>query len=199
MAAAAAARIAVIAAYDAQGSGIEQDAFVAPQEVLDWTTEETLHWLKKEGFADVQSKFERYRIDGSSLFELTHKHMIQMGITRVGVRKKLMFLIESLQQKKTRTQGTTLSVPSWPKSYLELFTFKWAQTSAGKRGYEQKEELTSANLCVSIVAALMTGTCLSGSWYAPRVVSAVLIQWMGHMMGFTREMMRRVGVRKVMI
>lgn len=127
--------------------------------VVDWSTGDVAKWLNDKGFGKHAEMFVKHRVDGSMLFELTHEDLVQIGVKRVGARMQLMSLIEGLHAENIREHASHLKVPSWPTAMVQFFTFKWATTSEGKKGQDMKDEITQANLAISLVAALLTAVC----------------------------------------
>lgn len=62
-----------------------------------WTTGEVLNWLKATGMEQYQSIFSAERVAGAELLQLTEPMLVQMGVTSLGHRKRLLRNIATLQ------------------------------------------------------------------------------------------------------
>ncbi|KAG7477935.1 hypothetical protein MATL_G00074830 [Megalops atlanticus] len=86
---------------------ITSDSFQAPKKRLsdaswqhidykDWNTEDTCHYLHREGFGDWEGKFREQQITGVGLRYLTEPQLEKMGVSPMGVRLQILHSFKKL-------------------------------------------------------------------------------------------------------
>ena len=76
-----------------------------------WTVNEVGQWLTRQGFSSYAENFRQHDVSGAELLNLDSSDYAELGITQVGVRKRLQEAIATLRARM-------LQVTNWPFSHV---------------------------------------------------------------------------------
>jgi len=93
------------------GSGACSDAGnAAADEVRTWSCVKVRAWLEEEGFSCISQRAEEEALDGESLLELTEEDLKELGLEKMGPRRKLSKRITELRDNRTGVAAVAQTV-----------------------------------------------------------------------------------------
>jgi len=66
------------------------------KDINDWTTYDVCEWLIANGLDDIVEYISKNAINGMVLKNLTDKELIEIGITKIGHRKKILATLKEI-------------------------------------------------------------------------------------------------------
>uniref|UniRef100_A0A0R3RL19 SAM domain-containing protein n=1 Tax=Elaeophora elaphi TaxID=1147741 RepID=A0A0R3RL19_9BILA len=69
------------------------------KQVINWTTDDIVAWLKTLGLSEHSRKFQQYRINGAHLLSFDRSLLTQLGVTRIGHRQLIERSLKSLMEQ----------------------------------------------------------------------------------------------------
>jgi hypothetical protein len=64
-----------------------------------WTVDEVGQWLTRQGFSNYAGNFREHDVSGAELLNLDASDYVELGITQVGVRKRLQEAVAALRTR----------------------------------------------------------------------------------------------------
>lgn len=64
------------------------------KDINDWTTDDVCEWLIVNGLEDIVEYITKHAINGMVLKNLTDKELIEIGVTKIGHRKKILTIVK---------------------------------------------------------------------------------------------------------
>ncbi len=66
-------------------------------DVVDWTTEDVVHWLTEQGYShEITDIVTKNDIDGPKLLSQGNTSLLSLGVNRLGERKKILRDVKNL-------------------------------------------------------------------------------------------------------
>ncbi|KAL6052936.1 Caskin-2, variant 2 [Balamuthia mandrillaris] len=77
---------------------VEEDSWVG-RKIIEWTTDDVLQWISyHEDLSEYGKLLKKHKVDGKALTEITIQELTDIGVKKLGHKKKLLKLVRERQQ-----------------------------------------------------------------------------------------------------
>jgi len=111
----------------------------------DWTTKDTLKWLRDKNLGQYCLSFKENDLDGRTLLELNESDLRDLGIRSLGHRKTLWRLLNQIRNFKSKYEERDQQLES-EKSYELKYSYAYSGSHSGFKESSQESTLIQRDL-----------------------------------------------------